>query len=275
MGYRFKVQYCNLTKNSWMYQIVSILEAGHIRKPDGTRGAFTYERILIGEIFRVDDHGCTIVPDRHMSLRLYGNPPRQPDADSATQSVCLLCDYQVIRKAWQYDNVQVHAPPGALESGDNPLPRSIQRSFSDDPGYHLTEYIREGKGCLLDGADLRFSRGWGLAHSQRAVAGWSTYFTWAIPCAPPPASPPSPGPSGAPPGPPLPPPIIPPPTTPPPRPLQPEHGSKSGVPTFSSSDDFDIGGKDAPRVRPGPSGWTRDEGGPRGESGEGRRPVPR
>jgi hypothetical protein len=263
-GFQFRLKYCNLKAGSWMHQMVLTTEYGHMRTASGQVGRPTYERVLISEIFRVDPEGCTITPDNH-------RPGNKFAEESSQKEVCPLCDYSIVRRAWQYDNADVQDSGGALNQGME-LPRGLE-GFGDDENYHLLLLKREGNRCLVDEDEIRLWVHPSIqTESQGTLVGhWKAYFTWAIPCAPEPpwAGPPPPTPPPPPPD----PEERKPPITPGDLPLQPPHGSKTGVPTISTSG-LDIGDDDATEVRRGPGGWRR--GGdlpPWAGGGEGRYPL--
>lgn len=242
-SYEFRIKYCGLTANSWMYQKVQIDDSGHERNPDGTRGKFTYRFFTIEEIFRVGDDKCTVQPDVHHSTVTARDP-------NDFHVVCPLCDFMSVREAWQADNVRPSPLPGVKLNEGRPPPRifppgdpdKAMELDADTPNYHLISLVRTGSPCL--GRENRIE--WKtsrivLRSGTTPDSHWSQSFWWATPCGDDPVPPP------------------------PPFPTQPPCGGVTGVPTFRTSPTIT---PDDP-VLPGPEGWRRS-----GPDGSGREPVP-
>lgn len=174
VGYEFRVRYCGLTPNSWMWQSVLIYEWGH---EDPTL-KFTYNKIYATEIFKVGADGCTIAPDKHYSFVHLSNDART--------SVCPLCDYCNFRSTIQYDGVSVTGDTG---SGDHkgwfPEGDPDQEWIAgEDADYHLLSFKREGTPCLGRSTPLDVSAKLLQASpsSGKLAGSWTYQFWWALPC---------------------------------------------------------------------------------------------
>ena len=266
VGYSFAVRYCGLTAGSWLYQVVEILETGHEEIKTRIRGDFTYQRILIGELFLVGEDNCTQADPHSAGARL-----------GAGDELCALCDYQVMRRAALYTSPTITVGPGGnLDEPAVPTPEMRDAGMVDTGGFRLVTYIRTGVNCLLDGGEYSYSRPGVQVAAGNLTSQWSFYFTWGIPCAPAPVeqreptdpSPPPPAPAE---------PSDPTPPAPPPRPTpttpayRPAPGDTSGVPTVSSSGSLLTSG--GSKIGPGKGGW-RPVPDQHGQPGGGMEPVP-
>ena len=196
LAYEWQLIYCGLEPGTWMRSVVKVQQAGREMLAGRRPGQWTWEDVVIDEVFKADKHGCTPLegneldetPDENKGPQDKAGQKRPFDVHGSELHLrsrkhpsldCPLCKFHEFRF--------VKFGPAELEwKGVKPIPPEVV--------YIELKFKSDGEGCLYKLEDRKSKH---RAKWKGPYGTWDTVVHWAVPCEgpPPPVGPPPSSPS--------------------------------------------------------------------------------